>query len=174
MRGFEIGSRVSAWVNAVRPGLLTAALVLLTACATTQVAQLHAGMNEAEVVQRMGNLTNRYSLSGSATRLEFAKGPFGHETFMVDLDPAGRVTAWNQVLNSTYFAQVRKGMDRDAVLRLVGRPGVKRGEAEGREAWYWRFINYDCQQYAVTFDARGRAMEPATLVPDSACATPEV
>ena len=166
--------------------LTIASMLLLPGCATISAAsnslgsavslapKLQAGMSEAEVLQRMGSPTSRYNLPDGQSRLEFAKGPFGVVTYMVDLDASGRLTVWNQVLDPIYFAKVKKGMDRDAVLLLVGRPGTRRTEAQGREAWYWRFVGYDCQRYAVTFDSRGRVLAPPEVLPDPACNTPAV
>ena len=135
---------------------------------------LQAGMVEPEVLQRMGAPTSRYALPGGASRLEFAKGPYGVVTYMVDLDPAGRVTQWSQVLDQAHFDKIKKGHDKAAVLLLVGRPGVRMTESQGREAWYWRFAGYECPRYAVTFDERGRVMAPPEVLPDPACNTPAV
>jgi hypothetical protein len=39
-------------------------------------------------------------------RLEFARGPFGRHTYMVDLDAQGRVANVEQVLDARHFARV--------------------------------------------------------------------
>jgi hypothetical protein len=83
-------------------------------------------------------------------RLEYATGPMGRHTWMVDLDAQGRVLRWSQVLNEANFLQVRDGMSRDELLRLLGRPAQRSPEWMGRETWYWRYPTNDCLWFAVT------------------------
>ncbi len=187
-RLFDLVLRSTATARAALAGfaLAAASMALLPGCATISSAssslgsavslapKLQVGMAEAEVLQRMGSPTSRYNLPDGQSRLEFAKGPYGVVTYMVDLDASGRLTVWNQVLDSIYFAKVKKGMDRDAVLLLVGRPGTRQTEAQGREAWYWRFAGYECPRYAITFDSRGRVLGPPEVLPDPACNAPAV
>ena len=129
------------------------------------------GQNEAQVQQRLGAPTARYALGGGATRLEFATGPFGRETWMVDLDGAGRVTAAKQVLeagNLAAFQARAPGMDRDELLRTLGRPGERRGARGGGETWSWRYVTNDCLWFQVSVGADGRVQDGAFGI-DPAC-----
>ncbi len=135
---------------------------------------LRTGMSEAEVAAQMGTPTGRYALPAGATRLEYAKGPYGVVTYMVDLDASGRSSAWAQVLDQEHFAKLKKGMGKEAVLLLLGRPGQRAAESQGRESWYWRFRSFDCQRLAVTFDERGRVTAPFEVLVDQGCNTPGV
>jgi hypothetical protein len=149
------------------------AAVLAAGCAAL-AAPPQPGQSEAQVQQRLGAPTARYALAGGATRLEFATGPFGRETWMVDLDSAGRVSAARQVLEAGYLAafQARApGMSRDELLRELGRPGERRGARGGGETWSWRYVTNDCLWFQVSLDAGGRVKDGAFGI-DPACDAP--
>jgi hypothetical protein len=142
-----------------------AGLALLAACAVP----LQAGLSEAEVAARMGPPTGRYVMPSGTTRLEFARGPMGRTTWMVDLDAAGRTQQWAQVLDDAHFAQVVDGLPRDDLLRLLGRPAHRAREWQNRETWYWRYQTNDCLWFAVTLSAEGRVLDGGGHMPDPAC-----
>lgn len=158
-----------------RMALLAASLALLAGCAgvprLTDLAapKLKPGQDEAAAVAQLGQPTNRYAMPGGRTRLEFAKGPLGHETWMVDLDAAGRISAVEQVLNPRRFAEVRNGMTAQELTLLLGRPGRVQREYQDRQTWYWRFPTYDCMIFAVTLSPLGRVIQGGAQMPDPAC-----
>lgn len=149
-----------------------APVALLAACATLGAPALQPGLSEAEVNARLAPLTGRYALPSGGTRLEYARGPMGRTTWMVDLDAQGRVTRWAQVMDGAYFAQVVDGMPREALLRLLGRPGDRQREYMNRETWYWRYANNDCLVFAVTLNAQGRVVNGGGVMPDPRCELP--
>jgi hypothetical protein len=128
------------------------ACTVLAACAGPGVTPLDQGATEAEVVQRWGEPTARYPMPGGV-RLEYATGPYGVTTWMVDLDAGGRVTGWQQVLTDRHLTSVMKrlpGMSVDELLRTLGRPGERRhGGRPGGEVWGWRFENSFCLWFTV-------------------------
>lgn len=130
-------------------------LVLLAACAGYAPDAVRPGQSEAEVVQTMGAPTGRYTLPGGSQRLEFARGPYGRHTYMIDLDAQGRVAGWEQVLDADHFAEMVPGLSRDQVLRLLGRPGERAGMMRDGQIWSWRYANNDCLWYQAQFDVRG-------------------
>lgn len=127
------------------------------------------GQSEAEVLAAMGAPTGRYTLPQGGQRLEYATGPNGRVTWMVDLDAGGRVTGLAQVLQERYFAQVRDGMSREDLLRLLGRPAERAGEWQHRETWSWRFETYDCVWLRITLSAEQRVLGGAALMIDPKC-----
>ncbi len=164
------GDGVSAarrWLRRCAAGLAVA--VLLLGCAIPRPGTLAKGMTEAEVVALMGPPTDRYPMPKGETRLEFAQGPAGRETWMVDLDANGRATDWAQVLDPWYFEQVTDGMDRDTLLRYLGRPGEIRGARLNRQLWYWRYPNNDCLIAVATISAEGKVVGGVSMMPDPAC-----
>lgn len=151
-----------------QPGLL-AMVLAMAGCGLPQPQLLRNGQTEAEVVATMGTPTGRYPLAGGAQRLEFARGPAGRVTWMVDLDAAGRVTQAEQVLDADHFARVQDGMPQDDLLRLLGRPAARQGEYMRRETWSWRYQTNDCLWARVTLGADGRVQGGAAMMSDPAC-----
>ncbi len=160
------------------PRWATAALrcttVLLAAaagvgCASLQPPQATIGQSQADVLASLGPPTSRYTLPAGAQRLEYATGPYGRTTLMVDLGADGRVTTSQQVLTEANFAKVRDGMPRDEVLRLLGRPAEKAGEYMNRQTWSWRYPTYDCLWARITFEPDGKVRGGASLLPDPRC-----
>ncbi len=142
---------------------MAACALALQACALAP--PVATGQSEADVQQRLGAPTSRYTLPGGGTRLEFARGPFGRETWMVDVDASGRATAVQQVLNEANFAafQARApGMPRDELLRTLGRPGERRhGGWQGGEVWSWRYPTNDCLWFQVSIGDDGLVRDGA-------------
>lgn len=153
-------------------GTALAALLLATGCSLLSPVLPSPGQDEAAAVAALGRPTARYAMPDGATRLEFARGPLGRETFMVDLDAQGRVTQAEQVLDLWHLRRVTDGMDREALLRLLGRPGDRQREYMDRETWYWRYANNDCLVFAVTLSAQGRVIHGGGVMPDPRCERP--
>lgn len=151
--------------------LICVATLALAACAGPGISPLPAGADEAAVQQRWGPPTGRYTLD-SGSRLEYATGPFGRTTWMVDLDPAGRVVATRQVLDDRHLQQLQAhlpGMTRDQLLRQLGRPGERRsGGWQGGEVWSWRYETPWCLWFQVSVGDDGRVRDGAFL-PDPLC-----
>ena len=141
--------------------LLPAALLAmsLAGCAAFAPPDIRPGQTEAEVVGLFGKPTGRYAMPDAATRLEFATGPYGRTTWMVDIDTAGRVTGAKQVLNEASFADFQArapGMTRDELLRTLGRPGERRhGGWQGGEVWSWRYPTNECLWFQSSIGADG-------------------
>ncbi len=130
-------------------------VALLVGCASYGPGDLRAGLGEAEVTQQLGAPTGRYNLPDGRTRLEFARGPYGRHTWMVDLDSAGRLVQWDQVLDAQHFSGVMPGQTRDDVLRTLGRPGETLRMMRNGQIWSWRYYNNDCLWFQISLDAAG-------------------
>jgi len=150
------------------------ALALATAmagCAGPGITPLPAGATEAQVLQSWGPPTGRYTLP-AGTRLEYATGPYGRTTWMVDLDASGRVTARRQVLDDRHLQQVQgqlPGMTRQQLLQTLGRPGeVRAGGWQGGQVWSWRYDTHLCLWFQVSIGDDGIVRDGA-FIPDPAC-----
>ena len=162
----------------VRLAACVALLAAAAGCALLQGPALSAGQTEAEVLALLGRPTARYALGAQGTRVEFARGPFGRQTWMVDFGPDGRVSRFDQVLNEAHFAEFQQrapGMSRDELLRTLGTPGErKHGGWAGGQIWSWRYPTNDCLWFQVTLgdDARVKAgsygIDPSCDVNDRA------
>lgn len=133
-------------------------------------AALRAGsttMNEATTA--LGAPTGRYTVDGGE-RLEFARGPYGKHTFMLDFDAQGRLVKWEQVLTEAKFWGVRPGQTRDEVLQAIGHPSEQQAlPVQGRTLWSYRYDDPFCRWFQVGLDAAGRVVDTG-FGPDPMCA----
>jgi len=141
----------------VRISICIAAALLLAACA---VPPPGVGTVRDDVLRTWGPPTARYAMPAGAERLEYATGPYGRTTWMIDLDAGGRVTQARQVLNEAEFMQVQiksaSGLTRDELLRWIGTPGeVRHGGWQGGQVWSWRYPTNDCLWFQVSVTDRG-------------------
>ena len=160
-----------AWPRAAtRPAVWLAAWLgsLLAAC-----APLQPPASEQEALQRWGNPTGKHTLPDGGRRLEYATGPYGRATWMLDLGPQGQVLRARQVLTDTELMVVQAALPIPAasLLQWIGRPGERRhGGRAGGEVWAWRYQTNDCLWYLVSVDAAGTAQNAAFLT-DPRCDT---
>lgn len=146
-------------------GLVTG---LLAACSGYAPGSITAGASQQQVRQRMGEPTGRYPLPGGGTRLEYARGPMGLHTYMVDVDPNGLVTGWQQVLTERSFDAITPGLPVAELLQRLGRPAQKRGGGwQPGQVWSYRFDSPFCLWWQVSVD-QGRVVD-AAYGPDPRC-----
>lgn len=157
-----------------RCGLGSAALlasVALAGCAGPGLTRLEPGIDETAVTARWGAPTGRHALP-EGTRLEYATGPYGQETWMVDLDRTGRVVRARQVLEYMALQGIQPdlpGMDREQLVRTIGRPGERRaGGRAGGEVWSWRIDSPFCLWFQAGIGDDGRVKD-AVFSPDPLC-----
>jgi len=142
----------------------------IAGCAVFAPPTVTPGQTEAEVVRALGRVTHRYPMPDGTTRLEIARGPFGRETYMVDVDAAGRVLRSEQVLDERHFAEIVDGMTEAEVLRRIGRPAERQPVGfVGRVVWSWRYENHLCLWFRVTFGPDGRTIGGGGYLPDPLC-----
>ena len=156
-----------------RAATWTLAGLLATGCATYTP---QAGGTREAVQQAWGTPTSVYAMADGVQRLEYASGPYGRTTWMVDVAPDGRVMQARQVLNEAEFlavqTQAARGMTRDELLRRLGRPGErKHGGYQGGEVWSWRYPTNDCLWFQFSVSDSGRAYAGAYNV-DPMCDAP--
>lgn len=144
------------------------AAAFLAACATAPSRVVQPGQSVAEVEQALGQPSGRYTLSEGGSRLEYARGPYGKQTWMIDVDAAGRVRSVQQVLNEANFGTIAPGAARDDVLRRLGRPSERRGAYGNVELWQYRYDAIFCQWFVVTMTQQGKVRDTG-YVPDPMC-----
>lgn len=137
--------------------------LVLSGCASYGPPRVAPGAPVADVVAVMGEPTGRHAdPTGQAatTRWEFARGPFGRHTYMVDVDAQGRVVGWRQVLDEKTFATIMPGMTTRDVLYQLGRPSnVRRIERQRMDVWAYRYETYFCQWFQVSLGDDGRVID---------------
>lgn len=169
------GAARSALFSALPAALLAALLAAFLGAACT-VPTVTPGEAREAVLSRWGQPTARYPMSAGAERLEYATGPFGRTTWMIDVDAGGRVSAAAQVLNEAHFADFQgraPGMSRAALLRELGTPGQRQHAGlMGGELWSWRYPTNDCLWFQVTLDTAADKVRAAGYGIDWTCDAP--
>jgi len=131
---------------------LSCLLLCLSACSSYAPPAALVQMSRADVLARMGPPETVRRLE-TGTRLEFPSGPFGKQTWFVDLDgqdQMSRVIRVVQVLNEPNFSRITPGMAQDEVRQLLGRPGdVQLLGRERGQVWRYRYENHLCQWFLV-------------------------
>lgn len=160
--------------SGVNPRLVLCLLSVAASTACTPMRPPAAGSRQQALLQQWGTPTARYTLPGGATRLEYASGPYGRTTWMVDVDHGGRVLQSRQVLNEAEFLRVQSDttLTRDGLLRWLGTPGQRRhGGWQGGEVWSWRYPTNDCLWFQSSVAADGRVTGSAYGI-DPRCDAP--
>jgi outer membrane protein assembly factor BamE (lipoprotein component of BamABCDE complex) len=159
-----------------RPLLIAAAALCagLAGCALQPYAptDVRPGDTRDAVIARMGPPTASYTMPDGHQRLEYNHMPAGKHTYMIDLDAAGRVVKWENVLDENHFAEIRPGMTSAEVLRLIGPPTYTWHYFRPTPAntWLYRFETPQrCILFEVSFDlATGRVID-GDYPPDPGC-----
>jgi hypothetical protein len=157
--------------------LLAPLLLVLAGCASYQPDKLRAGMSQAEVTQTLGlKPTGRYPGPDGQTRLEFATGPYGRITWMVDLDAQGRAIGWTQVMSEASFRNVQTqaaGKDQQWLQYTLGRPAdiITLGWLGG-SVWSYRYPTNDCLWFQVTLNKDGTLRDGGGYGIDPRCDPP--
>jgi hypothetical protein len=132
----------------------------LVGCAGYSPSQVRPGQTAEDVQRSMGEPTGRYTRPDGGERLEYARGPYGKHTYMIDLDASGRVTGWSQVLDEAIFNTIKVGMTRDEVLLGIGRPSeTQRIGRQKITVWSYRYRNPVCTWFQVSMGDDGRVSE---------------
>ncbi|MEO8542251.1 MAG: hypothetical protein ABJA49_04990 [Betaproteobacteria bacterium] len=132
--------------------VLMFSLVALTACSSYAPPADLNGVTRDQIVARMGPPEMQRTMDGGITRLEYPTGPFGHQTWFVDVDATGKVVRSEQVLTERNFNQIVPGMDQAQVLQRLGRPNSAYALGRSRgEVWNYRFEGPFCEWFLVEF-----------------------
>jgi hypothetical protein len=143
-------------------GLLAA--LGLYACDYFALRELKPGQSTGyDVRDRMGQPSFEWRNADGSVTWEFARTPEGKANYLVTVGPDNILREIVQVLTEENFARVRKGMVRDEVRHLLGKPGrITRFDLKRQEVWEWKihnpFPNVDAF-INVHFDDSGRVVE---------------
>jgi hypothetical protein len=144
-------------------------VVLLGACSSYGPGGLASGASVASVTARMGAPTGEYPLPDGGRRLEFARGPFGKHTYMLDFDAAGQLVRSEQVLTQAHFDAIRPGMTAAEVLSQIGRPSTTWPLARQRQTvWAYRYDAPFCVWFMIGMGYDDKVID-AIYGPDPMC-----
>jgi hypothetical protein len=144
-------------------------VALMAGCGAYSPQALTPGSTIEQTTKHMGRATGDYSLTPDGRRLEYARGPGGLHTYMVDFDAQGRLVGWNQVLTPDVFGSIAKGSTRDDVLRTLGHPGKEFAVWSGHQTiWAYSFESMSCEWFLVGIDPSGK-VSSTSYGPDPRC-----
>lgn len=150
--------------------MIFAGIAALSGCTGYSPDGLPRGATAAQVVSVLGAPTGT---TQAPQRLEFARGPYGKHTYMVDFDADGGLRSWEQVLTEKNFYQVLPGQTQDEVIKRLGRPSTT--FPIGRQhiiVWNYRYEALFCQWFQVSIGTAPDTLGQVTEVgfgPDPIC-----
>ena len=99
---------------------------------------------EGDVRAVMGPPDTVRDESDGSRILEYPKGPMGHRTWFFVIGKDGKLADYRQVLTEENFSDIKPGMSRDAVRRMLGKPrGVSQFKLKNEEVWDWVYLQPD-------------------------------
>lgn len=146
------------------------AACLLSACTSYGPQSLGTGSSIEATTRAMGAPTGEMALPSGGRRLEYARGPLGKHTYMVDFDAQGGLLSWEQVLTEARFNAIRGGMDSSEVLAQIGRASERFvvGWHVKQTVWAYRYETPFCQWFQVGINVQGKVVDTA-YGPDPMC-----
>lgn len=133
------------------------------------ITRLKIGETTREQVrERVGKPDLVRDASDGSQLWEFPFGPEGSHTYMLRFDGNGVLREVQQVLSRDIFSQIKPGMRKEEVRRLLGRPRTTVVYAlSQQEVWDWRFQDTSTTQllFVVTFDAQGIVIKTGEMMP---------
>jgi len=151
-------------------GIALGLAATLSACTAYSPSGLATGATPADATRSMGPATGGYSLPDGGKRLEFARGPFGQHTYMLDFDGKDRLVTSRQVLTEAQFNAISLGMTREQLLMTRSHPSdVQPIPGQARTMWSYRYeVPLVCQWFQVGLDTAGRVVDTG-YGPDPMC-----
>lgn len=144
-------------------GLLSA-LLALVGCDSQRAAQLQPGISsEADVRQQFGTPQAEYAQADGSRTLAYTRQPEGRTNLMIVINPSGTLREIHQVLQPTYFEQIKPGMSEEQVQRILGQPATRQFfKLKQQAVWEWYWLDGQSQMmFSVTFDAEGKVVGSA-------------
>lgn len=146
------------------------ALLLLAGCASYGPPRLAPGTPPEAAVTALGPPTAEHPRPDGGVRLEFARGPFGLHTWMLDYDAQRRLLQTRQVLTEAEFDRLRPGMGEAEVRYAIGSPSERRWlPRQQQHLWNYRYEGPFCRWFQVGIDAASGRVADLGYGPDPLC-----
>ncbi len=122
--------------------MLASALTWLGGCDWVAQKTLQPGVStEADVRKLMGEPEVVWEENDGERVLEYPRAPGGTETYMVSIGPDGKFRSMSNVLVPAMFEQVKSGMHREQVRRLLGKPtDIVFFQLSSQEVWSFKHV----------------------------------
>jgi outer membrane protein assembly factor BamE (lipoprotein component of BamABCDE complex) len=110
--------------------------------------------SEGDVRNAMGKPETTWEEEDGTRILEYPKGTEGVRTWIFTIDTNGKLVEYHQALSPENFAQIKAGMSRDNVRRLLGKPRtVVNFNRLKEEVWDYRYLdNQQARLFNIHFD----------------------
>lgn len=153
--------------------LCMAAAAGLAGCASLAPGGLPPGTPISEARAAFFKPTGEYALPNGGTRLEFAQGSFGKQTYMLDFDAGGRLVSSQQVLTEENFASIEPGLGERELHMRLGRPAqVFNVPWQKLHVLNYRYFGGDCVWFQVSVSDVTRQVTDTGTGADPACDGP--
>ncbi len=117
------------------------AMLFVAGCAS-YAQRLPPLTTEADAIAVHGQPTRRWDNGDGTTTLEYSTQPYGENTLMVTVDKGGIVLEQHDALSDRNLGNVKRGMTKDEVSRLLGtHRSVQTFQLSGEEVWDWNIYN---------------------------------
>jgi hypothetical protein len=131
-------------------------------CAAYDGLGLRPGVASEDQVRRtMGEPALELRNPDGSRQMAYPRGPFGNQTYMVQIGPDGLLQAIRPALTDDNFYRIQPGQTRDDVLRLIG-PPWESAEFPRLQQVAWDYRYQDTWGYiaifSVMFDREGRVV----------------
>jgi hypothetical protein len=141
-------ARCNPWLKrrlAAAAGAAALGAAALCGCASYSGSSLKPGQSTLQDVRStMGEPAMQWTEPDHSLQLSYPRGPAGFHSYMVYLDPAGRLQRIENVMSPASFYRISPGMTEEQVLRILG-PSVPSWTsyfAARRElVWEWRYCD---------------------------------
>src|SRR5690606_27011533 len=130
----------AARVRGVGLLLLLMLAMLLSGCAVFRPPPPYT--TEADALADRGEPTRRWTNEDGTTVLEYSTQPNGYTCLMVEVDRSGVVRRRWDAVSGRNLAEVRPGMSREEVDRMLGEHRSEQTfRLSGEEVWDWNIYN---------------------------------
>lgn len=117
------------------------AILFVVGCAS-YAARMPPLTTEADALAIHGEPTRRWDNGDGTTTLEYSTQPYGETALMVTIDQGGMVLEQHDALSDKNLGNVKPGMTKEDVSRLLGtHRSVQIFKLSGEEVWDWNVYN---------------------------------
>ena len=153
--------------------LIVAGAATLGGCTSLAPEFLPMGSPIEQARSGLVRPTGEFALPGGGTRLEFTRGTYGKETYMLDFDASGALIQTEQVLTEDNFATITPGLSSTEVRMRLGRPSDVFGVPfQKLHVWNYRYHAGDCRWFQVSLSDASQRVTEASIGADPACDGP--
>ncbi|MBI3716856.1 MAG: hypothetical protein HY255_12760 [Betaproteobacteria bacterium] len=125
-----------------------AAAALLASCAFDQGVKSAA--TAPQLVEASGPPQLKLPLAGGGERWFYTTAPAGTQTWRIDVDASGAVTAREQVLTDGMFQDIHSGLSADEIRQRIG-PPFRKVRFERTQTTAWDYFYRDTYGYYAFF-----------------------